>query len=72
MNYVHRQRTDAATRGLVYGVLTTTNLVDGDWTNDVVAWAGSGTIDPGFDSVTNSVSTTDQTRSIKLVIRLAE
>lgn len=56
LNYVYRRRLDAAARGLTYGVLVTTDLVDGVWINGTVE-AGTEAIDFEFESVTNRVST---------------
>ena len=70
MKYIHRKRSDADTRGIVYNVLTTTNLVSGTWTNGGVVVVGTGNVESGVDSVTNSVFTTDPERFMKLDIHI--
>ena len=57
LEYVYRRRTDHAALGLNYTVEATTNLVSNHWNTSGVLDAGSGSIDPEMDSVTNRVST---------------
>jgi len=57
LEYVYRQRTDAAARGLEYFLELNTSLVTGVWTNSGYGVTGIGEIDAGFDAVTNLVPT---------------
>ncbi|RKX44165.1 MAG: hypothetical protein DRP64_07050 [Verrucomicrobia bacterium] len=56
--YIYRRRTDAALRGLVYGINYKFNLVVDSWTPaGTVFETGYGPIDSKFDSVTNNLPT---------------
>lgn len=55
--YIHRCRTDRDARGLNYSVERTTNLVSGAWTTNGVSIAGTAQAEVGFETVTNTIST---------------
>lgn len=70
LEYVYRQRSDAAARGLEYFLELNTNLVDGVWTNSGYGVTGIGEIDAAFEAVTNLVPTAPlATRFIRLRIK---
>ncbi len=57
--YVYNRRSDAATRGLEYGLASKTNLLDPDWIYVGGLWeTGTNAIDPAFNSITNEIPTT--------------
>ncbi len=69
VEYVCRQRTDAAARGLGYYLELNINLVSGIWTNSGYAVVGTGEIGAGFEVVTNLVPTVPfATRFVRLRI----
>lgn len=71
-NYIYNRRRDTAARQLTYEVLATTNLVSNAWTNNTEE-AGSGILDADFESVTNRVSTDEESqRFLKLKIGISE
>ncbi len=57
IEYVYPRRTDAASRGLSYQLLHTTNLLQAVWISNRFEFERSGAIDTDFDSVTNRIST---------------
>ena len=57
----YNRRRDAGARGLAYTVKATDDLVDGMWSTNGIADAGSGILDADFESVTNRVSTVGKT-----------
>ena len=69
LEYIHRQRSDHAARGLTYSVEATTNMVSGTWTTNGVSITGSAPAEIGFESVTNEISTsTEPEQFIRLKI----
>jgi hypothetical protein len=60
LEYVYRRRSDYEARGLNYTVEATTNLVSNLWSTNGVVDGGFGAIDVEMDSVTNRVSTEEQ------------
>jgi hypothetical protein len=67
--YVYRRRLDAAERGLDYGVITTTDLVFGTWTDiGTSAECGAAAIDANFESVTNVLPTVEDTKFVSLKV----
>jgi hypothetical protein len=60
MDYVYRRRTDYAARGLGYAVEVTTNLVGGIWQTNNTFVAGIGSLEPGFEAVTNRLPVADE------------
>lgn len=62
IEYVHRERSDAAVRGLDYTVQSTAQLGIPAWTNDsTITYVGKGAIDAEFDAVTNRLDTASGT-----------
>ncbi|WP_136081884.1 hypothetical protein [Pontiella desulfatans] len=58
IEYVHRERSDAVSRGLDYNVQSTAALSMPAWTNDsTITYVGKGAIDGEFESVTNRLDT---------------
>ncbi len=58
IEYVHRERSDAVSRGLEYNVQSTAILTSPAWTNDsTITYVGEGAIDADFDTVTNRLDT---------------
>jgi len=66
MEYIYRRRTDAAARGLAYGLELNTNLVSGTWTTNGYSESGFGDLGNGFESVTNQVPTIQTNQFIRL------
>ena len=58
IEYVHRERSDAASRGLDYTVQSTAMLTLPAWADDsTITYVGKGAINGDFDSVTNRLDT---------------
>ena len=60
VDYMYRRRRDAGTRGLVYDVQMSGNLVDPSW-GTVTGVESTGIIDADFEAVTNRVDTAGTT-----------
>ena len=73
MVYVYPRRTDWQEAGLDYDLGTTSNLVDGAWSNGAhwIAGVGAEAFGEGFDAVTNHLSLENESRQrfIRLEIR---
>lgn len=70
LEYVYRRRADADTRGLIYELETTTNLISNVWTNTGYIVEGIGMSEPGIESVSNTVSTVENNQFLRLQIKL--
>lgn len=67
--YVYQRRTDAATRGLDYGVILNDDLASGSWTNiGTSAEVNTGAGPSGFESVTNSIAATNLAGFVSLEV----
>jgi hypothetical protein len=64
--YVHPQRSDD--ESLIYTVLTTTNLLEGIWTNEGYTVTGTNVTGGTLDFVTNDVDTLENEKFIRLKI----
>jgi len=73
LEVVYSQRIHAASRGLGYQLVHTTNLIDGAWMTNRFEYRGSGAISGEFESVTNHISADSEPRQfIKLQVKLLE
>ncbi|WP_168442548.1 CBM96 family carbohydrate-binding protein [Pontiella desulfatans] len=70
MEYVYRRRTDADSRGLAYWLERSTNLVSNIWNTNGYMEVGTGSLEPGFESVTNRVQADDGEQYIRLRISI--
>ncbi|QHI70387.1 hypothetical protein [Tichowtungia aerotolerans] len=71
MEYVYRRRSDYETRGLGYSVELTDNLISNVWESAVDVEVGIGTVDEGFESVTNRIPMVGKSRQmIRLLIEM--
>ena len=71
MEYIYRRRTDWEVRELNYWLELNTNLVSGTWNTNGYTEVGAGPLEPGFEAVTNRISTESETnRFIRLRIRI--
>ena len=72
LKYVYRRRTDAVARGLTYALEECTNLISNDWNTVTNPPTGSAPLESGFESVTNTIPTTETNQFIRLRISIGE
>ena len=68
LEYVYRRRTDATSRGLLYTLEESTNLISNDWNVVTNPPTGTAPLEPGFEAVTNQMPTTETNQFIRLRI----
>ena len=67
--YVYRRRTDAAARGLQYGLEVTEDLSTA-WNTNGYSEVGTSPLEAGFEAVTNQVDTTPDTGFVRLKVAI--